>query len=179
MCRHSALRAVCWCDGADMQAQRQGLHVHYCMHFCNILIILPTYTLVHQPHTVTGWGGSKQGYLCCHDNSEATPCFLLYPTPNVHWSEQSAGKRRRLVVLSNELRFNMSRKTKWIKYLLLIDLISQHLQHYNNMTKSKLLLATILIFLPQRAVKYYWNMDFYSAWKSFLFNYFLMLIIGH
>lgn len=64
----------------DMQAQKHRYYVDYPMHVCNIFVSLPACTVVLAPHTVTGWGGSKQQYLCCHDNSEDTPCFL-HPTP--------------------------------------------------------------------------------------------------
>lgn len=65
---------------SDMQTQEHRLYVDDCAHVCNIFVSLPASTVILAPHTVSGSEGSKRQYLCCHDNSEATPCFL-HPTP--------------------------------------------------------------------------------------------------
>lgn len=100
MCRHSALWVVCLYDRA---AGRSSMHV------CNVLFFfLHVPSFLHSIPLVTGWWGSKQGYLCCHDNREATP-FFLHPTPST-CSVQNKAVEGGAGLVVQALRFNRSRE---------------------------------------------------------------------
>lgn len=100
----------------------------YRMHVYNVLARFPAYTVVPPLHTVSGWGGSKQGYLCCHDNSEATPCFFIPNPPTRSVQNKALERGAGWWYMHWCLTWAEGQEKKCIIYLLLIDLSSrQHL----------------------------------------------------
>ena len=146
MCRHSALWVVCLCD--------RGF-----MHICKFFFFLHVPAFSHSILLATGWWGSKQGYLCCHDNREATPCFL-HPTPST-CSVQNKAVEGGAGLVVQAPRFNRSReKTNKNHHPTVVDRSKLSTTPFLLYSVSNGLIGYIFFFLAQKAGLHFWNVEF-------------------